>query len=592
MIDTPSAGARARHRARRASRRGPSGRYRVLARRGTGGFGTVCTCWDQRLQRRVAIKRMPLLAETGTTAEEALAEARTSCMLSHPNIVTVLDFEADGAYAYLVMEYVDGLNLGELLARVEGRAPHAAGVRPRREVGLPRLAFAHENRVLHLDIKPTNILIDRQGIVKLADFGMATLSSAAGYGDARGGTVGYMPPEQIEGMLVDERTDVFSLAVVACQALVGQNPFAAPTAAGSLEKIRRDAARSATQVVPGPGRNGRADAARRALPEPSARTPDVLEFADDLTDCLGDPQEGASSLRELVEQAESDDGEEALPDRAARALRTVAARRHRQSGDRPARVRGPPPRPALPARGDRPAHSRRVARLRGASALWPPLGAVLAGGSLVAALAIAKPDASVVPPRSRARMRPRALVGARRAHRPPRQRGAAAALLPALPSAGAALVRLCPRPPPGHAHGRRRPPRGGRIPGLGGDGLPGDGRRLPGCPDVGRPLFLGARRGLRRVRARLVRRREARLSGGSRGQTLASDAFILSQAVRIRKAFGAEQYKGCTVKHNGRQASASTALQAKPAVMQKGQRPALQNMACFHLPSFAKDDLS
>ena len=243
MIDTPSARSAGAAQERVAP---PEevllGRYRVLARRGTGGFGTVCTCWDQRLQRRVAIKRMPLLAETGTTAEEALAEARTSCMLSHPNIVTVLDFEADGAYAYLVMEYVDGLNLGELLARVEGGRLMPAECAHVVTSVSRALAFAHENRVLHLDIKPTNILIDRQGIVKLADFGMATLSSAAGYGDARGGTVGYMPPEQIEGMLVDERTDIFSLAVVAYQALVGQNPFAAPTAAGSLEKIRRDAA--------------------------------------------------------------------------------------------------------------------------------------------------------------------------------------------------------------------------------------------------------------------------------------------------------------------------------------------------------------
>ena len=94
-------------------------RYRVLERRGRGGFGTVCTCWDTRLQRRVAIKRMPLAAETGTTAAEALAEARTACMLGHPNIVTVFDFESDGTFAYLVMEYVDGLNLAELLARVE-----------------------------------------------------------------------------------------------------------------------------------------------------------------------------------------------------------------------------------------------------------------------------------------------------------------------------------------------------------------------------------------------------------------------------------------------------------------------------------------
>ena len=158
------------------------GRYRVIERRGDGGFGTVCTCWDKRLQRRVAIKRMPL-ADWGTTAEEALAEARTACMLSHPNIVTVFDFESDGIFAYLVMEYVDGLNLAELLGRVEGGRLTPEECAHVLQSVARALAFAHENRVLHLDIKPTNIMIDRQGVVKLADFGMATLASAAGYGD-------------------------------------------------------------------------------------------------------------------------------------------------------------------------------------------------------------------------------------------------------------------------------------------------------------------------------------------------------------------------------------------------------------------------
>ena len=216
-------------------------RYRVLARRGTGGFGTVCTCWDTRLQRRVAIKRIPVLdmddGISASTAEEALGEARTACLLAHPNIVSVLDFEMEGAYAYLIMEYVDGLNLAELLSRVEGGTlSHDECAHMVASVGRA-LAFAHENGVLHLDIKPTNIMVDRRGTVKLADFGMATLASAAGYGDARGGTVGYMPPEQIQGMLVDERADVFSLAVVTWQALCGTDPFAAVRAADSLTKI-------------------------------------------------------------------------------------------------------------------------------------------------------------------------------------------------------------------------------------------------------------------------------------------------------------------------------------------------------------------
>ena len=122
------------------------GRYRVIERRGTGGFGAVCTCWDLRLQRRVAIKRMPIVdAAATTTAEEALAEARTACMLAHPNIVTVFDFESDGTYAYLVMEYVDGLNLAELLARVEGGRLTPEECAHVLDSVTKALAFAHEN---------------------------------------------------------------------------------------------------------------------------------------------------------------------------------------------------------------------------------------------------------------------------------------------------------------------------------------------------------------------------------------------------------------------------------------------------------------
>ena len=155
-------------------------RYRIMNARGTGGFGTVLTCWDTRLQRRVAIKRLPLSGSgAASTLGEALHEARTASMLAHPNIVTVYDFEVEGPYAYLVMEYVDGLNLAELLKRVEG------GILTHDEAAClvqsvaSALGFAHENGVLHMDIKPTNIVIDRTGTVKLCDFGMATLASAA-----------------------------------------------------------------------------------------------------------------------------------------------------------------------------------------------------------------------------------------------------------------------------------------------------------------------------------------------------------------------------------------------------------------------------
>ena len=209
------------------------GRYRIMGSCGTGGFGTVLACWDTRLQRRVAIKRMQLVSAEGAapsaaTLAEGLAEARASSTLTHPNIVTVFDFEADESFAYLVMEYVDGITLTELLNRVEGGTLTGDEVAYLVQAVAGALSFAHRSGVLHLDIKPSNIMIDREGAIKLCDFGMATLASAAGYGDARGGTVGYMPPEQILGELVDERADVFSLAVVAWQALAGRGPVGGP----------------------------------------------------------------------------------------------------------------------------------------------------------------------------------------------------------------------------------------------------------------------------------------------------------------------------------------------------------------------------
>lgn len=202
----------------------------------------MLVCWDTRLQRRVAIKVIPLSLSGSEEAEasslrEALQEARTSSLLAHPNIVTVHDFESAGHYAYLVMEYIDGLNLLELLKRVEGGCLTYEECAHLLTCVGSALQYAHENGVLHLDIKPSNIMIDRSGIAKLTDFGMSTLASAVGYGGARGGTIGYMPPEQINGQLVDERTDIFSLGVVLWTALCGVNPFEADTAEESLAKI-------------------------------------------------------------------------------------------------------------------------------------------------------------------------------------------------------------------------------------------------------------------------------------------------------------------------------------------------------------------
>lgn len=414
------------------------GRYRVIDAH-MGGFGTVLTCWDTRLQRRVAIKQIPLatnqthhfnsgdanvakaaglggaVSERGvnghsinnkrnrvsnvSTMAAALTEARTASLIAHPGIVTVFDFESDESFAYLVMEYVDGLNLAELLQRVEGGTLTGDEAAYVCHSVADALAYAHANGVLHLDIKPTNVIIDAAGTVKLCDFGMATLASAAGYGGARGGTVGYMPPEQILGDMVDERSDVFSLAVVTWQMLTGTNPFAAATADASLELIRRGPTRTLSSLLPNVD-SDIADVMAAALsPDPSGRTASAQEFAQRAGSLLGDTQAGARSITHLLEQAVRDDGEtgadeEVLPlafrypwlpgaiTRSAAALTTAAA------------VAAP----IAALLVNRPALFSVLAIISAAAtaALWTPSGSIISVLTLVAALGRATENATAI----------------------------------------------------------------------------------------------------------------------------------------------------------------------------------------------------
>ena len=285
-------------------------RYRPLETRATGGFGSVEVCLDSRLQRRVAIKRIPLATECGrvsaSATASALAEARTASMLQHPNIVQVIDFTYDDAYAYLVMEYVDGMSLEEFLRQVDGGSLTYDEAATIADALVQALSYAHENGVLHLDIKPANVLIDRSGHVKLADFGMATLASAAGFGGARGGTIGYMPPEQLNGLEVDERTDIFALACVLYEGLCATSPFRAGTPADSLKKIE------AGVLYPGDLLPDIPQPAERALltalsPDADERMVSVGGFGELFLARLGNAREGRKSLARIIARLTSDE---------------------------------------------------------------------------------------------------------------------------------------------------------------------------------------------------------------------------------------------------------------------------------------------
>jgi serine/threonine protein kinase len=204
---------------------------------GRGGMGAVYKARQTSLNRFVALKILPVEAnEDPAFGERFQREARALAQLSHPNIVGVHDYGQTGGFAYLVMEFVDGANLRQLQ-----RAGHLS---PREAMAIvpqicEALQFAHDRGIVHRDIKPENILIDTQGRVKIADFGLAKMMRLeAGAPDLTltrhaVGTPQYMAPEQIEKPeTVDHRADIYSLGVVFYEMLTGELPigrFAAPS---------------------------------------------------------------------------------------------------------------------------------------------------------------------------------------------------------------------------------------------------------------------------------------------------------------------------------------------------------------------------
>ena len=278
-------------------------RYRPLAELGDGGFATVTLAWDTRMQRRVAIKRLKLPRDhTGAILQNppGLAEARTAAMLNHPAIVTVYDFETDADEAFLIMEHVDGASLEELLDDVGGALTldEAAAVL---DAVCSAMEFAHDNGVLHLDIKPANVLVTRDGRVKVADFGMAALSTATGHGARWGGTIGYMPLEQLEGRQVTEASDEWAVAALAYECLTGANPFEARDIRAAVAVILSAEPQPPSAYERGLSRGIDAVLMAGLGPQPIDRYPSVASFADALLPHLGDAALGQDSLADLVD---------------------------------------------------------------------------------------------------------------------------------------------------------------------------------------------------------------------------------------------------------------------------------------------------
>ena len=204
------------------------GKYEVRGELGRGAMGIVYDGWDPVIDRRVAIKTAHLPQPDDLEAQEALSrfkrEAQAAGRLGHPNIVGVFDYGETVELAYIVMEFVDGTTLKNLLDAQE-RLPLAETLRIMDDI-LAGLAYSHARSVVHRDIKPANIMLTWEGQAKIADFGIARIeSSTMTQAGTVLGTPAYMSPEQFMGQIADRRTDIYSAGVLLYVLLTGEKPF-------------------------------------------------------------------------------------------------------------------------------------------------------------------------------------------------------------------------------------------------------------------------------------------------------------------------------------------------------------------------------
>lgn len=208
-----------------------NGRYQILETIGGGGMANVYKAHDVILNRTVAVKVLrPQFSDDEEFIRRFRREAQAATSLSHPNVVNIYDVGEERNVYYIVMEYVDGLTLKQLIQQ-RGTLPIEETVNIMMQIA-SAIAHAHANQIVHRDIKPHNILISDKGEAKVTDFGIARAMTSATITHTNSvmGSVHYLSPEQARGGLVNEKSDIYSLGIVLYEMVTGRVPFSGDTA--------------------------------------------------------------------------------------------------------------------------------------------------------------------------------------------------------------------------------------------------------------------------------------------------------------------------------------------------------------------------
>jgi eukaryotic-like serine/threonine-protein kinase len=344
-----------------------AGRYRLEGRLGVGGMSTVRLAFDTRLERNVAVKLLAEhLAQDASFVSRFRREALAAARLVHPNIVQVFDFGSDqeSSRQFIVMEYVDGQSCAEILRERGHLDPEeAVDILAQSCRGLD---YAHRNGVVHRDVKPGNLLLSADGMIKLADFGIAKAAEQSDITKVGSvlGTAAYLSPEQARGEPAGPPSDLYALGVVAYQLMAGRLPYQA----ASLTDLARQQSTPPPRLddlVPGVPATLAAAVQRALAGDPEQRYADAGEMEKALQQALDG--RGPTSVTETAWLGPDD------PTESTQALSRTSA----TSALPPRRRQLEPIDEPPPARAPAPAPPRRAARSRSAA---PPPEVTRGGG--------------------------------------------------------------------------------------------------------------------------------------------------------------------------------------------------------------------